>query len=61
MPAEQRARRVDELLERIAFIADLNDDKQQRDKLIKPLADELWAITQDQWKNGELDHLHEGV
>lgn len=60
MSAEERKSKVDLLFKKIAFIAELSkDDKPNRDKLIKPLADELWAITQVQEQNGELNHFLE--
>lgn len=60
MSAEDRKRRVDFLFKKIAFIAESIKDIDKRDAKIKPMADELWAITKVQWDNGELDHLHRG-
>jgi hypothetical protein len=59
MPILHRAERVDELFERIAFIAEITDDVAHRDKIIKPMVEELYSITKEQWANGELDYLHE--
>lgn len=61
MSPEERRRKVDELFIRIAMVADFTDDKKVRDTRIKPMAEELWAITQEQWKLGELDHLHSNL
>lgn len=59
MSAEDRARRVSFLFQKIAFIAEsFKNNIKTRDEKIKPMADELWAITKVQWDNGELDHLH---
>ena len=54
---EERARRVKELFIRIAMIADFTKDKKERDAKIKPIAEELWAISQIQEANGELNHF----
>ena len=61
MSPEERRRKVDELFIRIAMVADFTEDKKVRDSRIKPMADELWAITKEQWKLGELEHLHSNL
>ena len=59
MSPEARKERVKLLFQRIALIADINHKwPTKRDELIKPLSEELWAITKEQWKLGELEHLH---
>jgi len=59
MSAQDRTNRVAGLFSRIAVIATVyKDDIKTRDQKIKPMADELWAITKVQWENGELSHLH---
>ena len=59
MSPEDRKRKVDELFVRIAMIADFTFEENIRDSKIKPLSDELWAITKVQWDNGELSHLRD--
>lgn len=55
MTKEQRKRRVDTLFKQIAFIAETHkNDIKTRDKFHKPLAEELWTITKEQLKLGEL-------
>ncbi len=62
MSPEWRRDRVKMLFSKIAFFADLNEgNPKQRDELIKPLSEELWAITKEQWKLGELEHLHSNL
>lgn len=61
MSPEERRRKVDELFIRIAMVADFTEDKKVRDSRIKPMADELWAITKVQWEKGELAHLHSNL
>jgi len=56
MTCEQRKERVDELFKSIAISADLLDyTKNDISKMIKPMVDELWAITQCQNRLHELD------
>lgn len=56
-----RKEKVKDLFNKIAFIADLHkNDIKIRDKLHKPLAEELWTISKEQLRLGELDHLHKG-
>lgn len=55
---ESRRKRVEDLFKRIAFLAEVyKNDIKTRDKLHKPLAEELWTISQKQLLLGELDHL----
>ena len=61
MSAEDRKEKVKDLFNKIAFIADLHkNDIKTRDKLHKPLVEELWTISKEQLKLKELDHLHKG-
>jgi hypothetical protein len=55
----QRKNRVDLLFKQIAFIAEsYKNDIKTRDKLHKPLAEELWTITKKQLELKELEqHL----
>lgn len=53
---QQRKNRVELLFKKIAFIAESTKDKITRDKLIKPLAQELWQISKKQLELGELNH-----
>jgi hypothetical protein len=55
----QRKNRVDLLFKQIAFIAEsYKNDIKTRDKLYKPLAEELWTITKKQLELKELEqHL----
>ena len=58
---ESRRNRVEELFKRIAFIAEAcGKDIKTRDKLHKPLAEELWTISQEQLRLGELDQNFTG-
>lgn len=51
----QRKNRVDLLFKQIAFIAEsYKNDIKTRDKLHKPLTEELWTITKEQLKLGEI-------
>lgn len=60
-PTTNRKNRVDYLFRTIEIIANRHENnKIIRDKLIKPLAEELWAISKIQLASGELDHLHKG-
>lgn len=62
MTCEQRAKRVDELFKSIAFIAEAFDYKKNDiSERIKPMVDELWAITQCQEKLHELDYKRVGI
>ena len=62
MTKEERKAKVDLLFKQIAFIAEVKDDDHKtRDAIIKPLADELWSITQEQERLHELDHLRTGI
>ena len=55
MTPQQRKNRVDLLFKQIAFIAETyQNDINTRDKLIKPLSEELWEITQIQDKLNEI-------
>jgi len=61
MTSEQREQRVDELFKAIAFTAEAFDYKKNDiSKRIEPMVNELWAITQVQMKNHELDWKHKG-
>lgn len=61
MTSEDRRKRVDLLFNQIAFIAEARSDNHSlRDELIKPLVSELWAITQEQDRLGELDYKRRG-
>lgn len=52
----QRKNRVDLLFKQIAFIAEsYKNDIKTRNKLHKPLAEELWTISQEQLRLGELN------
>lgn len=57
---QQRKNKIDLLFQKIAFIAESIKDISTRDKLIKPLSEELWTITKKQLELGELSHLHKG-
>jgi hypothetical protein len=58
LTSADRAVRVKALFAKIAFIADVHkDDKVERDRLHKPLADELWQISKYQFDEKELNHF----
>ena len=62
MTTEERKNRVSFLFKQIAFIAEvLENDPKSRDEHIKPLSEELWAITQVQESLHELDYLRVGT
>lgn len=62
MTPEDRKRRVEMLFAKIALIAEVNSTNPQlRDQLIKPMVEELWAVTQQQEELHELDYKRVGV
>lgn len=61
MTLDQRKLRVEELFNKIALMAQIYESNHsKRDELIKPMVEELWAITQQQEKLHELDYKRVG-